>query len=383
MYTGSESHPSRKGHHDHQRSATNGLNKGAGRTEVHDFEMEKYGEFSNETNSRVLEINLGNGTSNQKAKNKYRLDRIISSGHFGKIYVGTDRYTGEVVAIKVQHPWRGRTNLRHEYEVYTELQGGIGIPKVLWFGRDGRYDVMVMELLGTSLEDRLVSQSHKFSLKTVLLLAEVLIDRFEYIHSKGYIYRDLKPDNFLSGFGSKENIIYLIDFGLSKRFRDANTLEHIPYLTNKSFVGSLSYASVNAQLGIQQSRRDDMESLGYILVYLLRGTLPWFGLQNDTMKEKYALTLDLKMELSKESICHGCPPEFFIFIKICQSMRFDAEPNYSSLRKLFRNVLDRYNYTSAETFDWEGDSTLKQYNKRIAITSISPLVRRWLDRSNA
>ena len=150
-----------------------------------------------------------------------------------------------------------------------------GIPNVLWYGIEGDYKAMVMELLGHSLEDLFQYCGRKFTLKTVCMLADQMISRLEYMHTNNFIHRDMKPDNFLMGNGTKRSSVFLIDFGLSKRYKDAKTGEHIPYRDNKSLTGTARYASVNTHIGIEQARRDDMESIGYILLYFLKGSLPW------------------------------------------------------------------------------------------------------------
>ncbi|XP_060560607.1 casein kinase I-like isoform X2 [Ruditapes philippinarum] len=284
--------------------------------------------------------------------NKYRLGRKIGSGSFGDIYLGTDISTGEEVAIKLEYVKTKHPQLHIESKIYRMMQGGVGIPTIKWCGAEGDYNVMVMELLGPSLEDLFNFCSRKFSLKTVLLLADQLISRIEYIHSKNFIHRDVKPDNFLMGLGKKGNLVYIIDFGLAKKYRDARTHQHIPYRENKNLTGTARYASINTHLGIEQSRRDDMESLGYIFMYFLRGSLPWQGLKAATKRQKYERISEKKMSTPIEELCKGFPSEFATYLNFCRSLRFDDKPDYSYLRQLFRNLFHRQGFTYDYVFDW-------------------------------
>lgn len=211
---------------------------------------------------------------------------------------------------------------------------------------------MVMELLGPSLEDLFNFCSRKFSLKTVLLLADQMISRIEYIHSKNFIHRDVKPDNFLMGLGKKGNLVYIIDFGLAKKYRDARTHQHIPYRENKNLTGTARYASINTHLGIEQSRRDDLESLGYVLMYFNLGSLPWQGLKAATKRQKYERISEKKMSTPIEVLCKGYPSEFATYLNFCRSLRFDDKPDYSYLRQLFRNLFHRQGFSYDYVFDW-------------------------------
>ncbi|XP_060044953.1 casein kinase I isoform X4 [Erinaceus europaeus] len=232
------------------------------------------------------------------------------------------------------------------------MQGGVGIPSIKWCGAEGDYNVMVMELLGPSLEDLFNFCSRKFSLKTVLLLADQMISRIEYIHSKNFIHRDVKPDNFLMGLGKKGNLVYIIDFGLAKKYRDARTHQHIPYRENKNLTGTARYASINTHLGIEQSRRDDLESLGYVLMYFNLGSLPWQGLKAATKRQKYERISEKKMSTPIEVLCKGYPSEFSTYLNFCRSLRFDDKPDYSYLRQLFRNLFHRQGFSYDYVFDW-------------------------------
>jgi len=185
----------------------------------------------------------------------------------------------------------------------------------------------------------------------VLLLADQMVSRIDFIHSKNFIHRDIKPDNFLMGLGRKGNLVYIIDFGLAKKYRDARTHQHIPYRENKNLTGTARYASINTHLGIEQSRRDDMESLGYVLMYFNRGSLPWQGLKAATKRQKYERISEKKMSTPIEELCKGFP-EFTTYLSYCRSLRFDDKPDYSYLRQLFRNLFHRQGFTYDYIFDW-------------------------------
>ena len=220
---------------------------------------------------------------------RYTVGLKIGSGSFGDIYKGVNTATGEEVAIKLESIYSKHPQLIRESKIYKTLQGIVGIPNVRWDGIEGVYNTMVLELLGKSLEDLLNDCSRKFSLKTVLMLADQLLCRLEILHAKSYIHRDIKPDNFLIGLNQRRHLVHIIDFGLSKLFQDPRTGKHIPFREGKSLTGTARYASTNAHMGLESSRRDDLESLGYMLVYFLRGTLPWQGLKAQTKKQKWCL----------------------------------------------------------------------------------------------
>ena len=218
---------------------------------------------------------------------KYRLGKKLGSGSFGDIYLGTNRETSEEVAIKLERVGSKCPKLLVEAKLYRILAGGVGIPNVFWYGVEGEFNAMVLDLLGPSLEDVFHSHGREFSLKTVLMCADQMLTRIEYVHTKNFLHRDVKPDNFLLGLGEKATQIHLIDFGLAKMYQSRYTKEHIPCREGKSLTGTARYVSVNTHLGIEQSRRDDLEALGYVLIYFLRGSLPWQGLRGNSKEEKY------------------------------------------------------------------------------------------------
>ncbi|PAA82973.1 hypothetical protein BOX15_Mlig012010g2 [Macrostomum lignano] len=283
---------------------------------------------------------------------KYRLIKKIGSGSFGEIYLGVNQTNGEEIAVKLESQKARHPQLLYESKLYKLLQGGIGIPHVRWFGVEKDYNVLVMDLLGPSLEDLFSFCSRRFTMKTVLMLADQMINRIEYVHNKNFIHRDIKPDNFLMGIGRHCNKVFIIDFGLAKKYRDSRSGKHIPYREDKNLTGTARYASINAHLGIEQSRRDDMEALGYVLMYFNRGSLPWQGLQAANKKQKYQKISEKKMSTPVEGLCKGFPAEFTMYLNYCRGLRFEEAPDYMYLRQLFRILFRTLNHQFDYTFDW-------------------------------
>jgi serine/threonine protein kinase len=214
---------------------------------------------------------------------------------------------------------------------------------------------MVIDLLAESLEDILTSRGTPFSMKTVLMLADQMLSRLEWLHKHHIMHRDIKPDNFMLGTGGLASRVYLIDFGLSKRFEDSRTRAHIPFVTGKNLTGTARYASINAMRGCEQSRRDDLEAVGYVWIYLLKATLPWQGIPAKTQKEKLERILLVKSETSIETLCEGLPEEFADFFTKVKQLEFEEEPEYSDYRKAFRQLFLRQGYVYDGVYDWTGE----------------------------
>ena len=284
--------------------------------------------------------------------NKYQVGRKLGSGSFGQIHLGVNSQTNEEIAIKFETVRSRHPQLLYESRVYQSLAGGLGIPNCHWFGVEGEFNVMVIDLMGPSLEDLFSQCNRKFSLKTVLMLADQMISRIEFIHAKNYLHRDIKPDNFLIGTGRRSNQIFVIDFGLAKKYRDARTQQHIPYREGKNLTGTARYASLNTHLGIEQSRRDDLEGLGYVLLYFLRGSLPWQGLRAQNRKEKYERIMQSKLDTLISVLCAGFPAEIATYMNYCKNLRFEERPDYSYLKRMLKDLFFREDYQYDYIFDW-------------------------------
>ena len=220
------------------------------------------------------------------------------------------------------------------------------------YGYNSQYNILIMELLGQSLENLFQKQKKQFSLKTACMLGIQMIDRIEYIHSRKILHRDMKPDNFVMGRNDKSHIVYLIDFGLSKKYWSSRQNKHIPYCTNKKLTGTARYASINALSGCEQGRRDDLESIGYIIMYFIRGSLPWQGLKINNNEDRYKKICNKKKNTSARELCAGFPKEFEDFVSYTRKLKFEEVPEYKYLKSLLINVIKKQGDVIDFKYDW-------------------------------
>ncbi|CAN3364592.1 casein kinase I homolog 2 [Diutina catenulata] len=289
----------------------------------------------------------------------YRVGKKIGEGSFGIIFEGVNVLTDHPVAIKFEPRKCDAPQLRDEYRSYRILSGSKGIPEAYYFGQEGVHNILIIDLLGPSLEDLFDWCSRKLSVATVVLVAKQMIRRVQQIHEHHLIYRDIKPDNFLIGRGgtAAENLVYIVDFGMAKQYRDPKTKVHIPYREKKALSGTARYMSINTHLGREQSRRDDLESLGHVFMYFLRGSLPWQGLKAPTNKQKYEKIGLKKQSTSIQELCKGYPVQFAQYLSYVRNLKFDETPDYDYLVGLMDkaargegNESDEY-YAHAH-YDW-------------------------------
>ena len=314
--------------------------------------------------------------------NKYRLKSLIHSSNLGKLYEGINEKENIPVAIKMEKRNRNINILESEAYYLMNLKG-YGIPKLITFGHHGLYNVLIEELLGLSLENILTSKTfRKFSLKDVCMIALQALDRLEFIHSKYIIHRDIKPNNFVIGRKDPE-LIYLIDFGLSRKYKSSRTGKHIQFQNRKLIYGSALFLSINGNKGYEQSRRDDLESLGYMLIYLANGYIPWENLTklNINIHKRFFLIYKMKNSISTQSLCKKLPKEMATYINYCKKLYFDQDPDYNYLKSLFYVILYQINQKNDLKFFWitnklynkiKSKSIIKKKSRKI---SVSPHVR--------
>ena len=230
----------------------------------------------------------------------------------------------------------------------------MGIPNVYYFGQEGLHNILVIDLLGPSLEDLFDLCGRRFSIKTVVMVAKQMLSRVQTIHEKNLIYRDIKPDNFLIGRpGTKNaNLVCVVDFGMAKQYRDPKSKQHIPYRERKSLSGTARYMSINTHLGREQSRRDDLEALGHVFMYFLRGGLPWQGLKAATNKQKYEKIGEKKQTTPIKDLCESFPDEFAQYLSYVRGLGFEDTPDYDYLRQLFTQALAKMGEVEDSVYDW-------------------------------
>lgn len=315
---------------------------------------------------------------------RFRLSRRLGSGAFGEVFAGIEIATAEPVAIKLEPLIsHHQPHLQHEARLYSYLNRGVvtcGIPRVRWFGREGEYNVMVMDLLGPSIEELFEFCNRQFDGKTAAMLVEQMICRIEFLHSMGYLHRDSKPENFCMGTHRRAHHVYLVDMGLCKRYCDLRTREHIPYIEGKSLTGTARYVSINTHLGRQQSRRDDIESLALIAIYLARGSLPWQGIRAPTKQEKYDKIKQLKLRVATADLCRDLPPCFAAFLTYARQLEFVEEPDYDRCRGYFQRYLEENGWRHDYVFAWllkeRSDNQLTESTSEANAANGSPRGRR-------
>ena len=311
-------------------------------------------------------ISISTTTSSIKEENERRLtkdftiyaNKQLGKGGFGQIYIGRNLSENTLVAIKVEEQIQ-RSHLTMEYQILKEIQGADGIPRVYDLHNGRKHNYLIMQLLGKSLDKLFTETNRHFSIKTVSQIAYQMVQRIEYVHSRGYIHRDIKPGNFLMGKNFDSRTLFIIDFGLSKKYIDKNTKKHILYKEGKGLTGTARYVSLNTHYGIEQSRRDDIEGIAYNIIYFAKGKLPWQGVKTKNKKEKHKKIMEYKESYSPEKLCEDLPEEFPTLLKYARKLDFDEKPDYINIKIMFKQLITSNNQKMDWIFDWEKNDEME------------------------
>ena len=278
-------------------------------------------------------------------------NKVLGKGGFGEIFLGEYILNHYPLAIKVEST-KTNPHLEKEYEIMNLIKNNNCFPYPYKFIKTDEKNYLIMELLGQSLDSLFTSFKKQFSIPLICSLAFQMTKNLENLHLKGIIHRDIKLGNFLIGTGNKKHKIFLIDFGLAKKYVDENN-KHIKNKEKKGLTGTARFISLFTHKGFEQSRRDDIESLSYNLIYLAKRNLPWIGIRAKNKKEKHKKIYLKKLKFTPEIICKGLPEEFEILLKYSRELKFEEEPDYSSIQMMFKNLLESFGDDLDKKFFWE------------------------------
>ena len=291
----------------------------------------------------------------QKLNDTYRLilSKKLGAGAFGQIYECENIKNKQTYAAKIEYHSAPNPQLYQESKIMTEMKGKTGFPichQVIYLKQEL---VMVTDLLGPNIQDIMDNiEGKKFTMKSTLILTEQMLKRLRDLHEKGIIHRDMKPENFVIGKGKNEKIIYMIDFGLSRHYLIEKTQQHIPMKSDRAIVGTLRYISMNCHEGLEVSRRDDLESLAYMMIHFVIGELPWMGIKAKSLGEKYKRVYEKKQETVPDEICKILPDEMKSFLQHILNLEFEEKPDYNYLEGLIKSLKGKYGFKNDDNFEW-------------------------------
>ena len=296
-------------------------------------------------------------------------NKKIGGGAFGKIYTCINNKTKEICACKIEKPDIENPQLNNEYRILSLLKNYDYFPKCYKYCNSQYGYILILERLGSNL-GVIMSKlpNKKYSMKSALMIINQSLERLKLIHEKGIIHRDMKPENLCIGYKGKEKNIYLIDFGLSKLIN--NDKKNQCFLLNikkeKIVIGTVRYISMNAHLGNEQYKKDDLESLAYMMIYFIKGELPWQNLKAKSRKEKYTKIYQKKKHTVNSELCNFLPDEIKTFLNYVLNLNQKQNPDYVKLTNLINNLMKKYGYTNDSQFEWYSSSFLqKLYNSPV------------------
>ena len=295
---------------------------------------------------------------------KYKVLKKIGKGSFGLVYLCKNINNENYFAMKFEPKSQQDLILEQESYILYYLRG-FGIPDIITYGHNSKYNILVQTLLGKSINSIFLHDNNKFSMKDCCMIGIQILDRLEYIHSKFIIHRDVKPDNFLIGNPDINNI-YIIDFGLAKKFMSSRTGKHAKFCINKKWSGTSRFASANSLRGVVQSRRDDLESLCYLLLYLMKGSLPWDNVYGKNENEEILLIYKIKKFMKPELLFMNLPKQTIEFFKYCKKLEYEQKPDYSYLKNLLIDILKYSNEKNDLNFSWVINYNINNYKNELS-----------------
>ena len=295
---------------------------------------------------------------------KYKVLKKIGKGSFGLVYLCKKINNENYFAMKFEPKSQQDLILEQESYILYYLRG-FGIPDIITYGHNSKYNILVQTLLGKSINSIFLHDNNKFSMKDCCMIGIQILDRLEYIHSKFIIHRDVKPDNFLIGNPDINNI-YIIDFGLAKKFMSSRTGKHAKFCINKKWSGTSRFASANSLRGVVQSRRDDLESLCYLLLYLMKGSLPWDNVYGKNENEEILLIYKIKKFMKPELLFMNLPKQTIEFFKYCKKLEYEQKPDYSYLKNLLIDILKYSNEKNDLNFSWVINYNINNYKNELS-----------------
>ena len=292
---------------------------------------------------------------------KYKVTKKISEGNFSKIYQLIEINTNDKYACKIEAKKANQPMLENEYKILDYLRGDY-IPSIKLYGSSGDYNILIMNLLGKSL-DYYIKKLETFSIHTTSMLAYQIINILQYIHLRGIIHRDIKPGNFVMGLGLKNLDLYIIDFGFAKKYKSMTTNKIYPMSEGHELTGTSRYASINAMKGLQQSCRDDLESLCYMLYFFLRGNLPWMGIKEKNKEDLDKKILEKKIETTNEILGKDLPIQFCEFLDYTKKLQYEETPDYNLFKEKMMQVIKLGGQSFDKIYDWTNIKKLKKDEK--------------------
>ena len=292
---------------------------------------------------------------------KYKVTNKISEGNYSQIYQVIDTNTNEKYACKIEPKKIENPLLDNEYKIMDYLRGDY-IPSIKLYGSSGEFNILIMQLLGKNL-NYYIEKLQSFSIHTTSMLGYQIINILQYIHLRGIIHRDIKPANFVMGLGLKNLDLYMIDFGFARKYKSM-TKSKVYSLTEKhELTGTARFASINAMKGLSQSCRDDLESLGYMLYFFLKGKLPWMGLKEKNKEDLDMKILEKKLETTEEILGKDLPIQFCEFLTYSKNLKYDEVPNYNLFKGKMMEVICAGNNKFDKIYDWTDINKLKKEEK--------------------